>query len=89
MLHTANQELATILDGYEGVEELPEEVFTMCKELMRTVKEALRMVDKPDPSLSEKEQLEHTKTCLLTIDDHIAAMLHTYKNPGAGAVQGM
>ena len=57
------------------VADMPKEVFSQCKEKMRPVKKALKQLDNPDPGLSEKEQLEHTRKCLLQIGDHITECL--------------
>ena len=42
---------------------------------MRAVKKALKQFDKPDAGLSEKEQLNHTRVCLLKIGDRISECL--------------
>ena len=46
---------------------------------MRQVKRALKELDNPDPELSELEQLQHTRGCLLKIGDHIATCLAEIK----------
>ena len=61
--------------------ELPNEVFTKCKEMMRPVKRALRKLDNPDEGMSEKEQVAHTKQCLLRIGDRITECLSTLNDP--------
>ena len=48
---------------------------------MRPVKKALKLLDNPDAGLSEKEQLNHTRTCLLKIGDHINECLHDFNDP--------
>ena len=48
---------------------------------MRPVKKSLKMLDNPDPGLSEKDQLLHTRKCLLKIGDHINQLLTAYNDP--------
>ena len=48
---------------------------------MRPVKKSLKMLDNPDPGLSEKDQLLHTRKCLLKIGDHINHLLTAYNDP--------
>ncbi|XP_072134198.1 chromodomain-helicase-DNA-binding protein 2 isoform X1 [Mobula birostris] len=64
--------------GEEGEDELDQETFSICKERMRPVKKALKQLDKPEDGLSEKEQLQHTRSCLLKIGDRITDCLKTY-----------
>uniref|UniRef100_A0A8C4XYN7 Chromodomain helicase DNA binding protein 1 n=1 Tax=Gopherus evgoodei TaxID=1825980 RepID=A0A8C4XYN7_9SAUR len=52
-----------------------------CKERMRPVKAALKQLDRPEKGLSEREQLEHTRQCLIKIGDHITECLKEYTNP--------
>lgn len=52
-----------------------------CKERMRPVKAALKQLDRPERGLSEREQLEHTRQCLIKIGDHITECLKEYTNP--------
>uniref|UniRef100_A0A8B9VV05 DNA helicase n=1 Tax=Anas zonorhyncha TaxID=75864 RepID=A0A8B9VV05_9AVES len=52
-----------------------------CKERMRPVKAALKQLDRPEKGLSEREQLEHTRQCLIKIGDHITECLKEYPNP--------
>uniref|UniRef100_A0A3B1J5J1 Chromodomain-helicase-DNA-binding protein 1-like C-terminal domain-containing protein n=1 Tax=Astyanax mexicanus TaxID=7994 RepID=A0A3B1J5J1_ASTMX len=52
-----------------------------CKERMRPVKAALKQLDRPEKGLSEREQLEHTRQCLIKIGDHITDCLKEYSNP--------
>jgi len=56
-------------------------VFNECKEKMRPVKKALKALDNPDSSLSEKEQIKHTRTCLLQIGDQIQKCLNEFTDP--------
>ena len=52
-----------------------------CKERMRPVKAALKQLDRPEKGLSEREQLEHTRQCLIKIGDHITECLKEFSNP--------
>ncbi|XP_078252560.1 chromodomain-helicase-DNA-binding protein 1 isoform X1 [Rhinoraja longicauda] len=65
----------------EETEELDQNTFSICKERMRPVKAALKQLDRPEKGLSEKEQLEHTRQCLIKIGDHITECLKEYSNP--------
>lgn len=56
-------------------------VCVQCKERMRPVKKALKQLDKPDEGLSDQEQLQHTRTCLLKIGDRITECLKAYSDP--------
>lgn len=56
-------------------------VCAQCKEHMRPVKKALKQLDKPDEGLSDQEQLQHTRTCLLKIGDRITECLKAYSDP--------
>lgn len=47
---------------------------------MRPVKKALKQLDKPDEGLSDQEQLQHTRTCLLKIGDRITECLKAYSD---------
>ncbi len=47
---------------------------------MRPVKKALKQLDNPEPDLSEKEQLDHTRRCLLKIGDHVSVCLSKLKD---------
>uniref|UniRef100_A0A673HIF9 Chromodomain-helicase-DNA-binding protein 1-like n=1 Tax=Sinocyclocheilus rhinocerous TaxID=307959 RepID=A0A673HIF9_9TELE len=62
-------------------EELDQKTFSVCKERMRPVKAALKQLDRPEKGLSEREQLEHTRQCLIKIGDHITECLREYTNP--------
>ena len=71
----------TVSAGDDKSEVMDEETFAYCKEMMRPVKKALRQLDNPDEDLSEKDQLVHTRKCLLKIGDHINYLItKTYKN---------
>ncbi|XP_051540954.1 chromodomain-helicase-DNA-binding protein 1-like isoform X2 [Myxocyprinus asiaticus] len=65
----------------EETEELDQKTFSVCKERMRPVKAALKQLDRPEKGLSEREQLEHTRQCLIKIGDHITECLREYTNP--------
>uniref|UniRef100_A0A3Q0T6I7 Chromodomain helicase DNA binding protein 2 n=1 Tax=Amphilophus citrinellus TaxID=61819 RepID=A0A3Q0T6I7_AMPCI len=62
-------------------DELDQETFSICKERMRPVKKALKQLDKPDEGLTDQEQLQHTRTCLLKIGDRITECLKAYSDP--------
>ncbi|XP_034443206.1 chromodomain-helicase-DNA-binding protein 2 isoform X2 [Hippoglossus hippoglossus] len=68
------------IEGKED-DELDQETFSICKERMRPVKKALKQLDKPDEGLSDQEQLQHTRTCLLKIGDRITECLKFYNDP--------
>lgn len=53
-------------------------IFNECKEKMRPVKKALKSLDNPDPNMDEREQIEHTKRCLIQVGDRIQECLMTY-----------
>uniref|UniRef100_A0A8C6FHA6 Chromodomain helicase DNA binding protein 1 n=1 Tax=Moschus moschiferus TaxID=68415 RepID=A0A8C6FHA6_MOSMO len=65
----------------EESEELDQKTFSICKERMRPVKAALKQLDRPERGLSEREQLEHTRQCLIRIGDHITECLKEHTNP--------
>ncbi|XP_059772807.1 chromodomain-helicase-DNA-binding protein 1 isoform X2 [Balaenoptera ricei] len=65
----------------EESEELDQKTFSICKERMRPVKAALKQLDRPEKGLSEREQLEHTRQCLIKIGDHITECLKEYTHP--------
>lgn len=48
---------------------------------MRPVKKALKALDNPDQSLSEQEQVNHTRLCLLQIGEQINICLKQYTEP--------
>ncbi|XP_057666900.1 chromodomain-helicase-DNA-binding protein 1 isoform X1 [Diorhabda carinulata] len=56
-------------------------IFNECKEKMRPVKKALKALDNPDQSLSEAEQVQHTRDCLLQIGEQINTSLMKYSDP--------
>lgn len=60
---------------------IPALLSVQCKEHMRPVKKALKQLDKPDEGLSDQEQLQHTRTCLLKIGDRITECLKAYSDP--------
>lgn len=61
--------------------DLDPSVFNECKEKMRPVKKALKALDNPDDSLSETEQVNHTRLCLLQIGEQINTCLSEYSDP--------
>lgn len=48
---------------------------------MRPVKKALKALDRPDQSLSEAEQVAHTRQYLVQIGNKINTYLAEYKDP--------
>lgn len=56
-------------------------IFNECKEKMRPVKKALKALDNPDPTLSEGDQVNHTRICLLQIGEQINVCLREYSDP--------
>lgn len=48
---------------------------------MRPVKKFLKQLDKPDEGLSDQDQLQHTRTCLMKIGDRITECLKAYSDP--------
>uniref|UniRef100_A0A3Q2D7J1 Chromodomain-helicase-DNA-binding protein 1-like C-terminal domain-containing protein n=1 Tax=Cyprinodon variegatus TaxID=28743 RepID=A0A3Q2D7J1_CYPVA len=72
---------AESLSVCEEAEELDQRTFSVCKERMRPVKAALKQLDRPEKGLSEREQLEHTRQCLIKIGDHITQCLKEYSHP--------
>lgn len=55
-------------------------IFNECKEKMRPVKKALKALDNPDPNMDEREQIEHTKRCLIQVGDRIQECLMTFSD---------
>ncbi|XP_062994217.1 chromodomain-helicase-DNA-binding protein 2-like [Elgaria multicarinata webbii] len=51
-----------------------------CKERMRPVKKTLKQLGKPEKELLVQEQLEHTRSGLLKIGDHILECLKDYSD---------
>jgi len=56
-------------------------IFNECKEKMHPVKKAFKALDRSDLSLSEKEQIKQTRTCLLEIGDQIQTCLEGITDP--------
>lgn len=48
---------------------------------MRPVKKALKALDNPDQSLSESDQVQHTRMCLIQIGEQINICLSEYNDP--------
>ncbi|XP_076760989.1 chromodomain-helicase-DNA-binding protein 1 isoform X3 [Xylocopa sonorina] len=61
--------------------DLDPSIFNECKEKMRPVKKALKALDRPDQSLSEAEQVAHTRQCLVQIGNQINTCLEEYRDP--------
>lgn len=55
-------------------------IFNECKEKMRPVKKALKALDNPDQSLSNQDQVNHTRACLLSIGRQIDVCLAEYRD---------
>lgn len=77
MHFTANSEPQAL----DVLGDLDPSVFNECKEKMRPVKRALKALDNPDDSLSEIEQVNHTRMCLLQIGEQINTCLTEYSDP--------
>ncbi|PSN43172.1 hypothetical protein C0J52_09898 [Blattella germanica] len=77
MHFTANSEPRAL----DIIGDLQPHIFDECKEKMRPVKKALKALDNPDQSLTEQEQVNHTRQCLLQIGDQINKCLCEYKDP--------
>ncbi|XP_037927772.1 chromodomain-helicase-DNA-binding protein 1 isoform X2 [Teleopsis dalmanni] len=77
MHFTANNEPRAL----EVLGDLDPNIFNECKEKMRPVKKALKALDKPDSTLSNQEQVKHTRECLLSIGKQIDNCLLAYKDP--------
>lgn len=77
MHFTANNEPRAL----EVLGGLDPSVFNECKEKMRPVKKALKALDKPDQSLSNADQISHTRECLISIGKQIELCLAEYKDP--------
>ncbi|XP_064620008.1 chromodomain-helicase-DNA-binding protein 1-like isoform X2 [Lineus longissimus] len=76
MHFTANAEpVAISLESSNFDAELEPGIFEECKEKMRPVKKALKQLDNPEEGLNDKEQLDHTRRCLLKIGDRISECL--------------
>ncbi|XP_043686064.1 chromodomain-helicase-DNA-binding protein 1 isoform X2 [Vespula pensylvanica] len=77
MHFTANNEPRAL----DVLGDLDPSIFNECKEKMRPVKKALKALDRPDQSLSEAEQVAHTRHCLVQIGNQINTCLAEYKDP--------
>nr|XP_033342119.1 chromodomain-helicase-DNA-binding protein 1 isoform X3 [Megalopta genalis] len=77
MHFTANNEPRAL----DVLGDLDPSIFNECKEKMRPVKKALKALDKPDQSLSEAEQVAHTRQCLVQIGNQINTCLEEYRDP--------
>ncbi|CAG9759544.1 unnamed protein product [Ceutorhynchus assimilis] len=77
MHFTANHEPKAI----NVLGDLDPAIFTECKERMRPVKKALKALDNPDQSMSEVEQVQHTRDCLIQIGEQINTVLSQYSDP--------
>jgi chromodomain-helicase-DNA-binding protein 1 len=52
-----------------------------CKEKMRPVKRSLKRLDNPEEGLSDRDQVIHTRQCLLKIGDRINECLADMNDP--------
>ncbi|XP_076276684.1 chromodomain-helicase-DNA-binding protein 1 isoform X4 [Lasioglossum baleicum] len=77
MHFTANNEPRAL----DVLGDLHPNIFNECKEKMRPVKKALKALDRPDQSLSEAEQVAHTRQCLVQIGNQINTCLEEYRDP--------
>lgn len=77
MHFTANNEPKAI----NVLGDLDPAIFNECKERMRPVKKALKALDNPDQSMSESEQVQHTRECLIHIGEQINTVLSQYSDP--------
>lgn len=77
MHFTANNEPRAL----DVLGDLDPSIFNECKEKMRPVKKALKALDNPDQSLSEQEQVNHTRMCLIQIGEQINVCLSKYTDP--------
>ncbi|XP_076676653.1 chromodomain-helicase-DNA-binding protein 1 isoform X2 [Andrena cerasifolii] len=77
MHFTANNEPRAL----DVLGDLDPSIFNECKEKMRPVKKALKALDRPDQSLSEVEQVAHTRQCLVQIGNQINTCLEEYRDP--------
>lgn len=77
MHFTANNEPKAI----NVIGDLDPAIFNECKERMRPVKKALKALDNPDQSMSEAEQVQHTRECLIQIGEQINTVLSQYSDP--------
>ncbi|KAL1493434.1 hypothetical protein ABEB36_011490 [Hypothenemus hampei] len=76
MHFTANNEPKAI----NVLGELDPAIFNECKERMRPVKKALKALDNPDQSMSEADQVQHTRECLILIGEQINTVLSEYSD---------
>ncbi|XP_017774812.1 PREDICTED: chromodomain-helicase-DNA-binding protein 1 isoform X2 [Nicrophorus vespilloides] len=76
MHFTANNEPRAL----DVLGDLDPSIFNECKEKMRPVKKALKALDNPDESLTEAEQVNHTRLCLLQIGEQINTCLIQYSD---------
>ncbi|XP_050313166.1 chromodomain-helicase-DNA-binding protein 1 [Anthonomus grandis grandis] len=61
--------------------ELDPAIFNECKEKMRPVKKALKALNNPDQSMTEAEQVQHTRDCLIKIGEQISTILGQHSDP--------
>ncbi|KAJ7384591.1 transcriptional regulator [Desmophyllum pertusum] len=66
--------------GSYALADMEKATFDACKEKMRPVKRALKMLESPEDNTNEKDQVTQTKQCLLKIGDHIMEITSHYKD---------
>lgn len=62
-----------------ALDDMEKATFEACKEKMRPVKRALKMLESPEGTMTEKDQVSQTRQCLLKIGDHITEITSHYK----------
>lgn len=63
-----------------ALDDMEKATFDACKEKMRPVKKALKMLESPEGTMTEKDQVSQTRQCLLKIGDHITEITSHYKD---------
>lgn len=66
--------------GSYALADMDKATFDECKEKMRPVKRALKMLESPEQNMNENDQVAQTRQCLLKIGDHIMAISSHYKD---------
>ncbi|XP_077989573.1 chromodomain-helicase-DNA-binding protein 1-like isoform X2 [Glandiceps talaboti] len=79
-LHITANTTPVPVDAVDVMGDLDKKVFAQCKEMMRPVKKALKQLDNPPAEVTEREQLNHTRQCLLKIGDRIMECIDTFKD---------
>ncbi|XP_070543055.1 chromodomain-helicase-DNA-binding protein 1-like isoform X2 [Ptychodera flava] len=79
-LHITANTTPVPVDAVDLMGDLDEHVFAQCKDWMRPVKKALKQLDNPPAEVTEREQLNHTRQCLLKIGDRIMERIDECKD---------